>query len=172
MKNNKSLRPFLPKTSLLTCIVLAAFYSASPLAVTLYKWTDAEGNVSYQDHPPPVGQKYEEKYFSDQSVRTGDINAEVARSRAIGDNPVTLYIAANCESCDRVGTILGSNNVPYEIIEVDIDQDSQKNLIELVRSVRVPTLAVGNNVIDGYDRAAIEDALTENGYPEVQIGVQ
>jgi hypothetical protein len=55
---------------------------------------------------------------------------------------------------------------------VDIDQDSQKNLIELVRSVRVPTLAVGNNVIDGYDRAAIEDALTENGYPEVQIGVQ
>ncbi len=92
-------------------------------AVTLYKWVDADGNISYQDSPPPPGQKYEERSFSDEGARTGDRNAEIARDRAIRENPVTLYRADNCESCDLVETILDANDAPYTMVPVDADAE-------------------------------------------------
>ena len=152
--------------------MVAILYSGSLLAVTLYKWIDADGKVSYQDHPPPIGQKYEEKSFSAEGARTGDANTEVARSRAIRENPIILYVAQNCESCDQLSSILDSNDVPYEEIEVDTDRDAQNELIELVGSVRVPTLSIGEQIIENFDRTTIEDALRENGYPATRTGVQ
>ena len=153
-----------------TCLALP-FASA---AVTLYKWVDADGNVSYQDSPPPVGQKYEERSFSDEGARTGDRNAEIARDRAIRENPVTLYRADNCESCDLVESILNANNAPFTAIPVDTDTQAQASLQALIGSIRVPTLTIGSRVINGTNRAAIEDALRANGYPapDAQTGIR
>lgn len=153
-------------TGLLTTLVLGVFSASTTYAVTLYKWVDAEGNISYQDTPPPAGQKYEERSFSLEGARTGDRNAEIARSEATRENPVTLYRADNCESCDVVETILNSNNVPFSVIQADTDTEAQKKLNELIGSIRVPTLTIGTNVINGTNRAAIEDSLEAAGYPE------
>jgi len=152
--------------------MLAMCYSTTTLAVKLYKWVDDEGNISYQDTAPPAGRKYEEKSFSDEGARTGDTNAEVARSRAIQENPVVLYAANNCDSCDLVSRILESNYIPYDTIEVDTDSSAQQELIELIGSIRVPTLTIGDEVLNGSNRAMIENALTRNGYPKVQAGSQ
>ena len=138
-------------------------------AVTLYKWVDAEGNVSYQDSPPPAGQKYEERSYSDEGARTGDRNAEVARDRAVRENPITLYRADNCESCDLVETILNANNAPFTAVGVEGDAAAQQKLEELIGSVRVPTLTIGDSLINSTNRAAIEDALRGKGYPQPDI---
>ncbi|MCP4009376.1 MAG: glutaredoxin family protein, partial [Proteobacteria bacterium] len=101
-------------------------------------------------------------------TRTGDTNAEIARSRAMQENPVMLYIAENCDSCDLVSRILESNNVPYDKTQVDNDPEAQKILLDLVGSLRVPTITIGEIVIEGSNRATIEDTLRRNGYPQVQ----
>ncbi len=168
MKNKTILRSFSSRTALFVSIMLALIYSASSLAITLYKWVDAEGNISYQDQPPAGGQKYEEKSFSSEGARTGDTNAEIARLRAIQENPVMLYLAENCDSCDLVGRILESNNVPYDITQVGGDAEAQKILLDLIGSLRVPTLTVGEIIIEGSNRATIEDTLRRSGYPQVQ----
>ena len=153
-------------------MILAMAYSTTSLAVKLYKWVDDEGNISYQDTAPPAGQKYEEKSFSDEGARTGSTNAEVALSRAIQENPVVLYTANNCDSCDLVSGILESYFIPYETVGIDTDSAAQQELIELIGSIRVPTLTIGDEVLNGSNRAMIENALTRNGYPKVQAGSQ
>lgn len=142
---------------------------ATSFAVTLYKWVDDEGNISYQDTPPPAGRDFEQKSFSREGARTGDTNTEIALSRAAREYPIKVYIAKNCESCDRVVEILESNSVPYESVEVDTDADAQRELIDLVGSMRVPALTIGNKLIDGVNRTTIEDTLTQSGYPEARI---
>ncbi len=152
--------------------MLAIIYPAMSLAVTLYRWVDNEGNVSYQGTPPPVGQNYEATSFSKEGARTGRVNHDIAMARAVRENPVVLYSADNCESCIQMGEILASLNVPYDTIEVDTNRAAQNTLIELVGSISVPTLTIGEKVLNGSNRANIEDALIRNGYPKTRSTAQ
>lgn len=174
MKIRTIFAAFFARAACVTGLLILLSSPGSALAVTLYKWVDEQGNISYQDTPPPAGQKYEERSFSDEGARTGERNADIARSQAASEYPVTLYRADGCDSCDLAETILNSNKIPFTIVEVDTDTDAQKELQELVGSVRVPTLTIGEYLINGANRAAIEDALRANGYPapESQTGIQ
>ena len=138
--------------------------SANTWAVKLYKWTDSDGQVFYQDEPPPSGQRFEEKSFSDQGTNTLT-NAALNRANAVIQNPVALYTAANCESCDLIRTVLEMNQIPFQNIEVQDNPSAQQALMELVGALRVPSLMIGETVVGEFDRSSIEDILKESGYP-------
>lgn len=159
------------KSIISSALLLLALFSTHANAVKLYKWVDAEGKVSYQDQPPPSGQAFEEKSFTEQGVRNGR-NPDVSRSRAIRENPIVLYVANNCDSCDIVRTILEMNNAPYEQVAVDSDVEKQDELKELVGSIRVPTVTIGGEEIKQLDRKRIEDALRQNGYLGIKDEIQ
>ncbi len=150
--------------SIIVLILFSALLSNAAHAVKLYKWVDAEGNVSYQDQPPQKGQKFEEKSFSESGTNT-QRNADVGREKAALKSPVTLYIAPKCDSCDLVRTVLDLYRVPYTQLDVEDNPDAQKKLIKAAGSVRVPSLTVGDSVVNGFNRNKIEDALREHGYP-------
>ena len=172
MKIHTILRKKTAAAVLLSGILTALCMPASVFAVTMYKWVDGDGNISYQDQPPPAGHRYEQQSFSREGARTANTNKEVARSRARIEHPVTLYMADNCESCERVGVILDSNKVPYESIQVDNNLEARRMLQQLVGTLRVPALTVGPKVLTGVDRLGIEQVLREAGYPEVRNGAQ
>jgi len=161
-----SIKPIIGST-----LLLVALYAANANAVKLYKWVDTEGKVSYQDQPPPSGQAFEEKSFTDQGASTGT-NPEVSRSRAIREKPIVLYVADNCDSCDMVRTILEMNDAPYEQIAVDSDIKKQDELKKIAGSIRVPTVTIGGQEIKQLDRKRIEDALRQNGYLGIKDEVQ
>ena len=162
---------FSTKSILGSLLLLVALYSANANAVKLYKWVDAEGKISYQDQPPPSGQVFEEKSFTDQGASTGT-NPDVSRSRAIRENPIVLYVAENCDSCDMVRTILEMNDAPYQQIAVDSDIAKQDELKKVAGSIRVPTVTIGGQVVEQLDRKRIEDALRQNGYLGIKDEVQ
>lgn len=148
-----------------SAFLLFAMVSTQAAEVKLYKWIDADGKISYQDKPPPEGQKFEEKSFTDQGANT-ERNSDVDRSEAARENPVTLYVVKDsCDSCDLVRTILDLNQIPYKQIDIEADEDALKNLIKLAGSARVPTITIGDKVVTGFDRNGIEDTLKESGYP-------
>ena len=154
-----------------SALLLLALHSTNANAVKLYKWVDADGKVSYQDRPPPSGQAFEEKSFTDQGTSTGN-NPEVSRSRAIREKPIVLYVADNCDSCDMVRTILEMNDAPYEQIAVDSDLEKQEQLKKIAGSIRVPTVTIGGEEVRQLDRKRIEDALRQNGYLGIKDEVQ
>ncbi len=152
-------------------LLLLALYSANSAAVKLYKWVDTDGKVSYQDQPPPSGQAFEEKSFTEQGSRS-TLDPEVSRSRAILEKPIVLYVADNCDSCDVVRSILEMNDAPFQQVAVDTDPEKQETLKQIVGSIRVPTLTIGGNAVQQLDRKRIEDALRANGYIGIKDEVQ
>ncbi len=155
---------FLATSHILSTLLLLIGLCSTASAVTLYKWTDADGNVSYQDQQPPPGQKYEEKSYSDQGANTQS-NPDIDRSKAARENPVTLYVAPDCSSCDLARTVLDLHKIPYENVDVEENHIAQQQLIKIAGAVRVPSVTVGSEVITGFDRNRIEDALKLKGYP-------
>ncbi len=147
-----------------SALLLLAMMSTNAAEVKLYKWVDTDGKISYQDRPPPVGQKYEEKSFTEQGADTRK-DAEVKRSKAASANPVKLYIVQACESCGLVQTILDINKIPYDQIDIEADEEAHRELVRVSGSARVPTMTIGDEIISGFDRNKIEDTLKEQGYP-------
>ena len=164
--NHSSIKPIIS-----SALLLLALFSTHANAVKLYKWVDAEGKVSYQDQPPPSGQAFEEKSFTEQGTSTG-VNPDVSRSRAIREKPIVLYVADNCESCDMVRTILEMNDAPFEQIAVDSDIEKQDELKKIAGSIRVPTVTIGGQEVKQLDRKRIEDALRQNGYLGIKDEIQ
>jgi glutaredoxin len=93
----------------------------------------------------------------------GDITPsaeEIAKS-----HPVTLYTVPECDACDLVRNQLKEREIPYTEKDVSEDVELQTELMEAAGSVTVPTVMLGETVLKGYQRAALETGLTEAGYP-------
>ncbi len=141
--------------SLVTFTALAVV----PLAqgAKLYKWVDANGNVTYQDQPPPENAQSVKEY-RDPEVQRPDVAAAGERP------PVTLYAVPKCDACDLVRLFLQKKGVPFSEIDIGNDREAQQELLESVGQLGVPTLMVGNTPLAGYSPTGIEAELRNAGY--------
>ena len=134
------------------------------MAATLYKWIDEDGNVVYQDTPPPNNVEFEESEVQGLpdplSDQVGQQIEEAARS-----NPVSLYTVPVCDSCDLVRLYLERNSIPFAEKDVRNNVETQAELQDLTGALSVPTLVIGNRTLDGFSRAAIKSALVDAGFP-------
>jgi len=137
---------------------LAVALSAQTAAADdeLYKWVDEEGNVTYQDRPPPG--KTDDAEMLERSE-------ENARSSGASDVDVVLYSSGNCPECDAVRQLLLSRGVPFEEKLVDGNPALEAKLRERAGVLSLPTLAVGDNVLLGHNEDLILAALEEAGFP-------
>jgi len=144
------------------------FPAFSPVvsAGKLYKWVDANGNVSYQDTPPPEGQKYEATQLSDKKL--GRLKTEKADTKLddiASAAPISLYIVSDCDSCDFVRSFLDNRGVPYTAKNVESDEALKNELMDKAKKMQVPATEVGGKVVFGYRKTEIESALVAAGYP-------
>lgn len=144
---------------------------APAFAQSLYKWVDAQGNVTYQD-TPPKNVEYEEQALvtgEEASASDGNVQASQALSNAVSNSPVVLYAIADCDNCDLVRLYLQRHAIPFTEKDASVDLDAQQELMELVGQLRVPAIAIGDMVVDGYSRSALRDALQQQGYPMAEL---
>jgi glutaredoxin len=135
-------------------------------AATLYKWVDEQGNVTYQDRPPPEGRDYETRVIPDPPPADGGESAAASAAGTVppGADPLTLYTIPECDSCDLVRLYLSRNGIPFVERSAGDDVDAQKELVERTGAFDVPTLLVGDRVVLGFDRDELVDALVDGGY--------
>ncbi len=133
---------------------------------TLYKWIDADGNVSYHDQPPPSGSGYRVEAKSiRRSSRSG---ADDPASEAAEKYPVVLYSASNCVSCDSARAYLTKRKIPFKENNVEGNRELMDELKAKTGSVVVPTITVGDKVMKGYLESLLEGELDQAGYPKMQ----
>jgi len=132
-------------------------------AQDLYKWVDAQGNVTYQDQPPP-GQEDSAAPFAEDSEVVAELAAEKARRSNTSSVPVMLYSVPVCDACDMVRLLLEKNGVPYTEMDADDNAAVQNEIKELTGQLSVPVLTVGENVVSGYSSTSIEAQLISAGY--------
>ena len=133
-------------------------------AASLYKWVDENGNVTYQDTPPPNNVEFEETQYTEPGEASSEEEV-VAMEEAARLNPVSLYTVPSCEVCDLVRLYLEKNQVPFAEKNVQSSISLQNELEDKSGSLTVPTLVIGDLTLDGYSRSAITNALKQKGFP-------
>ncbi len=137
-------------------------------AAELYKWIDADGNVTYQDTAPPTDVSYEEQTYADPDVVLEDDLKDSIVSAA-EESPISLYSVPNCDACDLVRFYLDKNTIPFAEKDIENNLTMQQELRLKTGELRVPTLIIGDDMIDGYSKLAIRKSLIANGYPLERI---
>lgn len=75
---------------------------------------------------------------------------------------VKLYTAPMCSRCIRVKEFLNFIDVKYEEANIEEDEAAKNELKEITDQAGAPVLAVGDKVVEGFDRELIVEALEEN----------
>lgn len=158
MVNQRCARIMLSSAGLAVAIALA-FPAA--VAGTLYRWVDENGNVTYQDSPPPDGAATEQ-------VLDGGLEAaaDASEDGARASTPVTLYTVTDCDGCELVRAYLMTHDVPYVEKDVEADVASRDELMGKLGRLRVPTLYVGDKLVDGYNTSVLHGELVAAGLLE------
>lgn len=143
------------------CALLFALVALPALAaVTVVECVDADGNSSFRDKCPPGTTKSGDKKLLGVTANKPKTVAEIA-----ADNPVFLYTVPDCDACDLVRNLLSTRGIPANEKNVQDNAANQDELKTKTGGMSVPALVVGNSVLSGYNRSAIEAALRQAGYP-------
>jgi len=146
-----------PLMTLLAALLVAAAASA---AVTVYECVDEAGERFYADQCPPGTQVAEEKRLRGTPAQPAPDLAAIA-----AENPVTLYAVPQCDACDLVRNQLQRRGIPFTEKDASGDLAIQDELKSLAGGLTVPVVSLSGNVLTGYNRAALDAALDEAGYP-------
>jgi len=133
----------------------------------VYKWVDANGNVTYSDVPPPKSAvKVESRSFASSDAATVALPFELAQ--AVRSMPVTLYTTANCTACDDGRSFLKQNGIPFSEKTVNTNADMEK-VATITTSNQFPLILVGRSKISSYNPSDWRRLLSLAGYPEANI---
>jgi len=148
-----------------TQFVLIALLSLSVIntvhAGKLYKWVDATGRVSYQDRPPPKNAKI----LSEKSVNKKPVKTTIS-TPVLKTEPVDVYVAKSCVSCDEMIEALTEFNVAFNERNIEEFRDIQNVLIQQTSSIRVPALFIDGKFINNTNNEPfkLKLILQQHGY--------
>ena len=74
---------------------------------------------------------------------------------------VKVFSTPTCPWCVRVKQFFSEKNVSFEDVDVSSNREAAMEMIEKSGQTGVPVVQVGNTVIVGFNKPAIEQALEE-----------
>lgn len=149
-------------------ILLIGFAVTCVNAQVYYKWVDADGKITYQDYPPQEGVDFEERPYDAAGRAKAEVeeqDTDTLLETAVAASPVSFYSIPECPACDLTRLYLESLLVPFAEKAVHEDAALQQELKDRSGGLLVPTVIIGDAVIDGYSKSALYETLSDKGYP-------
>ncbi|MFA6328849.1 MAG: glutaredoxin family protein [Candidatus Micrarchaeia archaeon] len=81
--------------------------------------------------------------------------------RTISQPKVTVYSTPTCPYCTMAKRYLSERGIKYEDVDVSANQARALEMLTKTGQMGVPVLDIGGQVIVGFNRPAIEDALMQ-----------
>lgn len=127
-----------------------------------YRWTDSSGRTVISDIPPSGGSRNVSQLNGSAQPNDG---LSAAARKAAENFPVTLYTAAECDSCKQGRELLAGRGIPFteKVIKTPEEFDELKKLIG---DGYVPTLKVGKQTQRGFESNTWQNMLDYAGYPK------
>ncbi|HLC46313.1 MAG TPA: glutaredoxin domain-containing protein [Candidatus Nanoarchaeia archaeon] len=76
-----------------------------------------------------------------------------------GKQIVKVYSTTSCPYCVMAKDFLKKNNIAFEDINVGIDREKAKEMVQLSSQNGVPVIAIGSEIIIGFDKEKLKKAL-------------
>ncbi len=146
------------------CLVVAALLCCGQgiaLGATIKECQDAEGRKYFADRCPADTQQLGEKKIL-TSGQVGGVNLQQLRS----EHPIVIYSVPNCDACDLTRNYLSKRGLPFSEKDVSENADNQQELKERSGALTVPAVAIGKQLVSGYNRSALKSQLDAVGYPD------
>jgi glutaredoxin 3 len=74
---------------------------------------------------------------------------------------VIVYSTSTCPWCYRVKEYLSSKGFSYTDYDVGKDREKAKEMIQKSGQMAVPVIAIGNEIIVGFNQAKIDELLAK-----------
>lgn len=74
---------------------------------------------------------------------------------------VKVYSTDSCPWCVKAKNYLRSRNIAFEELNVAEDMNARQEMVKKSRQMGVPVLDINGTVIIGFDKPAIDTALTK-----------
>ena len=75
------------------------------------------------------------------------------------DKPVTIYSTPTCHFCSLAKEFFTENQVPYTEHNVAADMEKRQEMIDKSGQMGVPVIFVGDEMIIGFDKERIAQAV-------------
>lgn len=142
-------------SKVLSVAMLALLMSTHSNAQKLYKWVDAQGNISYQDQPPPENAKVlDQKEVGDRRSPPSEANSD----------PIKIYTVENCAPCAQSVLHMIKMGVPHVELPLSEDREAQSLILEKTSSLIAPTILVGDSVLQAPSNDELTEAIKAAGY--------
>ena len=74
---------------------------------------------------------------------------------------IKVYTTYSCPWCVKAKNYLKSKDIAFEELNVAEDMDARQEMLQKSRQMGVPVLDINGTVIIGFDKPAIDTALTK-----------
>jgi glutaredoxin-like YruB-family protein len=74
---------------------------------------------------------------------------------------IKVYTTNTCPWCVKVKNYLKSENIEFEELNVQDDMEAREEMIKKSKQMGVPVLDINDNIIIGFDKPAILQALNK-----------
>jgi len=127
-------------------------------AAKMYKWVDANGNISYQDKPPPLNGRLIETSELKKSNISPSPNSP---NRKL--TPLTAYTIANCKGCVQLIAFLEQAKIP--VVELSLqNREVQSRILRVSGKIAAPTLFIGDTLVTDLSELGLITVLKGAGY--------
>lgn len=72
---------------------------------------------------------------------------------------VKVYSTSTCPYCIRAKEFLKASNITFENIDVGVDQEAAKEMMDKSGQMGVPVIDIDGQIIVGFDKPAVSKAL-------------
>ena len=156
-------------------VVTAGGLAALPGAAAEYKWIDQNGNVVYGDHPPDesaVALRRPGGLTVTQTVKAPvdpTLQFPLALREAARANPVSLYVANDCQPCQMAAQHLRLRGIPFQEWKVTSNADFERFKALGFAGNGFPAISVGSQRSVGYEGNAWNRMLDSARYPTESV---
>jgi len=76
---------------------------------------------------------------------------------------VTVFGTSWCGFCHQLKSWLANQNIEFSYIDVELDREAAREIIEATKQMGVPVIKIGDKYIVGFDRPKLEKLLSPRG---------
>lgn len=145
-------------------LAACAVAGAALAQTSVYKWVDKDGKVQYSSEPPPA----DAANVTQKRMGGGgpdDSQLPYGLQQAMKRNPLTLYVAKDCDLCNDARAYLTKRGIPYTERNIETNPADAAKVREVMGSITVPLLMVGDKPVKGYNDEIWQSTLDSAGYP-------
>jgi len=76
---------------------------------------------------------------------------------------IKIYSTPFCGYCKMAKDFFDKNGLPYDEVDVSVDEDAAKDMVARTGQMGVPVIEIGDEILVGFNKTQIEEVLAKAG---------